>query len=70
VTAFQQRADDIDGAAAKTWTSNGGELVNLPADEQAELLKTLATVGADISKEKPPLAEAYKIVSDAAQRSR
>jgi hypothetical protein len=28
------------------------------------------SVGADISKEKPPLAEAFKIVSDAAQRSK
>jgi hypothetical protein len=44
-------------------------LISLPADEQAELLKTLSSVGADISKEKPALAEAYKIVSEAAQRS-
>jgi hypothetical protein len=43
-------------------------LINLPADEQAELLKTLSSVGADVSKEKPALAEAYKMVSDAAQR--
>jgi len=69
VTGFQQRADEIDNAAAKVWTDNGGELIKLPADEQAELLKTLATVGADVSKEKPALAEAYKIVSDAAQRA-
>jgi len=69
VTSFQQRAIEIDNAAAKVWTDAGGELINLPADEQAELLKTLSSVGADISKEKPALAEAYKIVSDAAQRS-
>jgi hypothetical protein len=30
----------------------------------------MSGVGADVSKGKPPLAEAYKIVSDAAQRSR
>jgi TRAP-type C4-dicarboxylate transport system substrate-binding protein len=69
VTSFQSRANEIDNAAAKVWTDAGGELINLPADEQAELLKTLSSVGADISKEKPALAEAYKIVSDAAQRS-
>jgi C4-dicarboxylate-binding protein DctP len=69
VTSFQQRANDIDSAAAKVWTDAGGELISLPADEQADLLKTLSSVGADVSKEKPALAEAYKIVSDAAQRS-
>src|SRR6201987_4321961 len=68
VTRFQQRANDIDSAAAKVWTDAGGELINLPADEQAELLKTLSSVGAAVSKEKPALAEAYKMVSDAAQR--
>ena len=69
VTSFQSRAIEIDNAANKTWTDGGGELINLPADEQAELLKTLSSVGADVSKEKPALAESYKIVSDAAQRS-
>jgi TRAP-type transport system periplasmic protein len=69
VTSFQSRAIEVDNAAVKTWTDAGGELISLPADEQAELLKTLSSVGADISKEKPALAEAYKIVSDAAQRS-
>src|ERR1700684_2257838 len=69
VTSFQARAIEIDNAAAKVWTDAGGELISLPTDEQAELLKTLSSVGADISKEKPALAEAYKIVSEAAQRS-
>ena len=69
VTSFQARAIEIDNAANKTWTEGGGELINLPADEQAELLKTLSGVGADISKDKPALSAAYKIVSDAAQRS-
>jgi TRAP-type transport system periplasmic protein len=69
VTSFQSRAIEIDNAANKTWTEGGGELISLPADEQAELLKTLSGVGADISKDKPALSAAYKIVSDAAQRS-
>ena len=52
----------------KTWTAGGGEFINLPADEQADMIKTMSGVGADIPKDKPPLAEAFKIVSDAAQR--
>jgi C4-dicarboxylate-binding protein DctP len=67
--SFNARAQQIEDAAVKAWTGGGGEFVNLPADEQAEMLKTMGSVGADISKEKPPLAEAFKIVSDAAQRS-
>jgi hypothetical protein len=50
--------------------ASGGELISLPDDEQAALLKTLASVGADVSSLKPPLGEAYKIVSEAAQRVR
>jgi hypothetical protein len=34
------------------------------------LLKTLASVGADISKSKPELSAAYQVVTDAAQRTR
>jgi hypothetical protein len=39
-------------------------------DEQASLLKTLVSVGADVSKEKPLLNEAYQIVSAAAARAK
>jgi hypothetical protein len=42
-------------------------LIALPADEQAALLRSLASVGADVSKTKPLLAAAYKTVSDAAK---
>ena len=34
------------------------------------MMKTLSDVGADVSKAKPALSEAYKIVTDAAQRTR
>jgi TRAP-type C4-dicarboxylate transport system substrate-binding protein len=67
--SFNPRAIEIENAAIKTWTDNGGELINLPADEQADMLKTLADVGTDVSKDKPALGEAYKIVSEAAKRS-
>jgi TRAP-type C4-dicarboxylate transport system substrate-binding protein len=52
------------------WTASGGELITLPPDEQASMMKTLASVGADVSKNKPALAAAYKIVTEAAQRTR
>jgi len=60
----------IDERADKAWVAAGGELIKLPADEQAQMLKTLASVGADVSKTKPAVAAAYKIVTDAAQRTR
>ena len=49
---------------------DGGELIDLPADENATMMKTLSTVGADVSKSKPQLAAAHKIVTDAAARTR
>ncbi|HKN10718.1 MAG TPA: TRAP transporter substrate-binding protein [Pseudomonadota bacterium] len=51
------------------WSSSGGELITLPPDEHASMMKTLASVGADVSKSKPALAAAYKVVTDAAQRT-
>jgi TRAP-type C4-dicarboxylate transport system substrate-binding protein len=56
--------------ARKSWTDNGGELIALPADEQAAMMKTLASVGEDVAKAKPQLYEAFKVVSDAAKRTR
>ena len=53
--------------ARKAWTAGGGELINLPPDEQASMMKTLGSVGDDVSSAKPRLSEAYKIVTAAAQ---
>ncbi len=52
----------------KTWTDAGGELIELPGGERSEMLKTLSSVGADVSKDKPALSTAYQVVSEAAQR--
>ena len=65
---FKPRAVEILSAARKTWLDAGGELIDLPAAEEAEMLKTLASVGADVSRDKPALSAAYKTVSDAAQK--
>jgi TRAP-type transport system periplasmic protein len=63
-------AVEIVGKARKGWVESGGELINLPPDEQAQLMKTFSSVGADVSRTKPQLNDAYKIVTEAAQRTR
>ena len=67
---FNPRAQEIEDAAIKAWTAGGGEFVNLPADDEAQMVKTMSAVGAEISKEKPAVADAFKIVSDAAARAK
>ncbi|MGA8819151.1 MAG: TRAP transporter substrate-binding protein [Xanthobacteraceae bacterium] len=61
-------AEDIVGKARKGWVAGGGELIDLPAAEQAQMMTTFADVVAGVAKEKPALYEAYKVISDAAQR--
>jgi TRAP-type transport system periplasmic protein len=62
-------ASDIVNKARKGWTDTGGELISLPADEQADMMKTFASVGADVSRSKPLLNDAYQIVTAAAKRT-
>ena len=68
--AINQVASDFVEKMRKTWVERGGELISLPKDEQAAVMKTLSSVGADVSKNKPALAAAYKTVTDAAARAR
>jgi TRAP-type transport system periplasmic protein len=68
--AINSFAADHRKKAEENWTSSGGELITLPGDEHASMMKTLASVGAEVSKSKPALAAAYKVVTDAAQRTR
>ena len=56
--------------ARKSWTANGGELIAFPAEEQAAMMKTLASVGEDVAKAKPQLYDAFKVVTGAAKRTR
>ena len=53
-----------------SFTSKGGELITLPPAEHAQMLKTIVSVGPDVSSRNPALAAAYKIVADAAARTR
>jgi TRAP-type transport system periplasmic protein len=61
-------ATDIVEKSRKGWTDQGGELISLPPDEQVEMMKEFAGAVAEVTKPKPALDEAYKIVFDAAQR--
>jgi TRAP-type transport system periplasmic protein len=53
----------------KAWVAQGGELIALPANEQADLMATLSTVGEDVSQTKPGLHDAYETVLAAARRT-
>jgi len=63
-------ATEIVNKARKGWTDSGGELISLPADEEADLMKIFLTAGAEVSKTKPAVEAAYKIVTEAAARTR
>ena len=54
----------------KTWVARGGELISLPPNEYESMMKTLDSVGHDVTKAKPQLAAAYKIVTDAAAKAK
>jgi TRAP-type transport system periplasmic protein len=68
--AINPQSIDFFNKARQSWVDNGGELTSFPPDEQAAMLKTLASVADDVSKAKPALRAAYEIVADAAKRTR
>jgi TRAP-type C4-dicarboxylate transport system substrate-binding protein len=59
---------DFYNKARKSWVENGGELISLPPDEQSAMIETYASVADDVSKTKPNVSAAYKVVADAAKR--
>jgi len=63
-------AVDLFNKARQAWMAKGGELISLPADEQAKMLQTLSSVGDDVSKSKPGVRAAYETVAAAAKRTR
>ena len=68
--AINPWAIDFAEKARKIWTDRGGELISLSAGDQSAMMETLASVGEDVSKTKPKLSAAYKIVTDASARTR
>jgi TRAP-type C4-dicarboxylate transport system substrate-binding protein len=68
--ALHPRMVEIYNNSRKAWTDSGGELISLPPDEQTMMMKTLSSVGADISSANPTLSEAYKALVAGAERAR
>ncbi|HEY3920009.1 MAG TPA: TRAP transporter substrate-binding protein [Stellaceae bacterium] len=69
-TAVMPWAIDYNATQDGAWTSKGGELIHLPPGEQASMMATLISVGADVSKTKPNVKAAYDVVTAAAKRAR
>jgi TRAP-type transport system periplasmic protein len=68
--AINPQAIEIVNKTRKGWTDGGGELISLPDEEQRAMMRILSSVGMDVSKAKPALSEAYRIVTEAAERTR
>jgi TRAP-type C4-dicarboxylate transport system substrate-binding protein len=68
--AVAPQALDIVNGARKEWAAGGGELINLPPDEQTSMLKTLMNAGKDVAAAKPQVGAAFQVVTEAAQRTR
>jgi TRAP-type C4-dicarboxylate transport system substrate-binding protein len=52
------------------WQSRGGTLIRFSPDEQAAMMAKISTIGEDLSKDKPELNAAVKLVFDAATRAK
>jgi TRAP-type transport system periplasmic protein len=55
--------------ARAQWAEHG-ELISLPSDEQAAMMKSLAAVGAEVASRKPRLQQAYDVFAAVAQRTK
>jgi len=61
---------DFYGKQHKIFTDRGWELINLPADEQAQMMQSLEAVGAAVAKRKPRLQQAYDVFTEVAKRTK
>jgi TRAP-type C4-dicarboxylate transport system substrate-binding protein len=61
---------DFYGKQRKIFTDHGGELISLPAAEQAQMMQSVAAVGAAVAKRKPRLQQAYDVFAEVAQRTK
>src|SRR5215469_18027301 len=56
--AINPAALDLFKKAREDWTVKGGELISLSPDDQEKLMQTIASVGEDVSRSKPPVHDA------------
>ncbi len=68
--AINPVSTDFFNNSQKEWVQKGGEMINLPPDEQSAMMASLASVAEDVSKRKPDVHAAYEIAVDAAKRTR
>jgi TRAP-type transport system periplasmic protein len=61
VLEFVKKQDDL-------WKSKGGVLTKLPPDEQKAMLAKVSTIGEDLSKDKPELNKAVKMVFEVSRK--
>ena len=52
----------------QTWLDHGGELAQLPPDEQAEMMKRMASIAEDVGQRRPAIKEMYEQLRAAVQR--
>ncbi len=57
-------------AQVKVWTDSGGQLTKLPPEDKDELNKRASGIAIDLSKDKPDLNQAVKLVMEAAARNK
>jgi TRAP-type transport system periplasmic protein len=56
--------------AGKQWTDSGGELIQLPPDEQAEMMKMMSESAEEVASRNAEVAAAYHLVAEEAQRTK
>ncbi|MBI4253562.1 MAG: TRAP transporter substrate-binding protein [Candidatus Rokubacteria bacterium] len=61
---------DFNTKGRQTWADKGGELIKLPAADQAELMKRLSTVGDEVVGSQPRLKEIYDLMVQTAKAKR
>jgi TRAP-type transport system periplasmic protein len=57
-------------AQVKIWTDSGGQLTKLPPEDKDELNKRASGIAIDLSKDKPDLSQAVKLVMESAARNK
>jgi TRAP-type transport system periplasmic protein len=54
---------------SKTWTDHGGELIELPPAEEAELMRRMSTIAVDVGARRPAIKEMYDQLIAAVKRN-
>jgi TRAP-type C4-dicarboxylate transport system substrate-binding protein len=61
---------DFNNKGRQTWTDKGGELIKLPAADQAELMKRVSTVGDEVVAAQPRVKDVYDLMVQTARAKR